>query len=139
MAITKISNAAAQAAVNAITALLNVNGPGYMEIRTGTMPADVDTAATGTLLGTLPLSATAFAAATDVTGSARAVANAVTDEDSAVAAGTATWFRAYDGNGVAIIDGDCGEGTEAAVINNADIAINDNIEVDVWHIVMSEA
>lgn len=141
MSITKISNAAAIAAVNALTALLNVGGAGYIEIRTGTMPADVDTAATGTLLGTCVLSNPAFSGATDNIGSAQAVANAIAQDTSADAAGTAGWFRAYDNGGNAIIDGDIGIGGSGAamIINNADIALNDTIDVTGWTITLSEA
>lgn len=141
MSITKISNAAAIAAVDALTALFNVGGAGYIEIRTGTMPADVDTAATGTLLGTCVLSNPAFAGATDNAGSAQAVANAITQDASADAAGTATWFRAYDNSGNAIIDGDIGIGGSGAamIINNADIALNDTIDVTAWTITLSES
>lgn len=59
------------------------------------------TAATGTLLATLTLSATAFAAAS----SGSAAANAITGDTSADATGTAGWFRAYTPGSVGVIDG----------------------------------
>lgn len=101
---TRISTAAAKAANDAIVDLLDVGGAGYIEVRTGAQPASVATAASGTLLGTLPLSATAFGAATTASPSV-ATANAITSDTSADASGTAGWFRAYSGGGTATIDG----------------------------------
>jgi hypothetical protein len=101
---TRISTAAAAAACNGVVDLLDVGGAGYIEIRTGAQPASVGTAATGTLLGTLPLSATAFGAATTASPSV-ATANAITSDTAADATGTAGWFRAYSGGAAAVIDG----------------------------------
>jgi hypothetical protein len=101
---TRITQAAAKAANDALTALLNAGGAGYIEIRTGSQPATANTAASGTLLGTLPLSATAFGAATTASPSV-ATANAITSDTVADATGTAGWFRAYSGGGTAVIDG----------------------------------
>ena len=137
-AITRVSNAAAIASVDAVVALLNVGGAGYIEVRTGTQPADVSIAATGTLLATLPLSATAFAGAIDGVGKAVASANAITQDTSADAAGTATWFRAYSGAGIAVIDGNAGLVDEALVLNNVNIALNDTLAVSAWNFEQSE-
>lgn len=95
---TRISTAARNAAADAIAALLD---GGYIEIRTGTQPADPQTVASGTLLGTLPLSPTAFGAASNGT----VTANAITDDSDADASGTAGWFRGYGSGAVAVIDG----------------------------------
>lgn len=102
---TRISNQAAKAATDALTALLN-GGPaaGYVEIRTGTQPASVGTAASGTLLGTLTLSDPAFGAATTASPSV-ATASAITGDTAADATGTAGWFRGYDSTGATVIDG----------------------------------
>ena len=102
---TRISNASAAAAVDAVVDRLDGGaGAGYIEIRTGTQPASVGTAATGTLLGTLTLSDPAFGAATSANPSV-ATASAITSDTNADATGTAGWFRAYDSAAVAIIDG----------------------------------
>lgn len=101
---TRITQAAAKAAVDSVTALLN---SGTVEIRTGSQPASANTAASGTLLGTLTLNATAFGAATTASPSV-ATANAITSDTAADATGTAGWFRAYrsSGNGgAAVVDG----------------------------------
>jgi len=131
--ITRISAAAAIASVDAVTALLNTGGAGKIEIRTGTQPADPDAVATGTLLAELTLNAIAFQNATDLGGYARAVANAITQDSSANAAGTATWFRAYNGVGTAVIDGNVGTVDEALVLNNDAIALNDTVNINPWN------
>ena len=138
VSITRVSNAAAIASVDSVTALLNVGGPGYIEIRTGAQPADLSVAATGVLLATLPLSDPAFAGATDLTGRARAVANAITDDVSADNAGTATWFRAYSGAGTPVIDGNAGIDDEALILNNVNIAVNDTVSISPWNFEQSE-
>lgn len=62
---------------------------GVLEIRSGTIPADADTAPTGTVLASITLPADSFAAA-----ASGAVAKAGTWADSSAdAAGTASWFR----------------------------------------------
>lgn len=135
MAITRITMASAQDAVDTITSRLNTGGAGKIDIMDGIMPSSADTAiTTQKVLATLPLSNPAFAAATDEGAYAEAVANAITDDDNAAVAGTATWFRAYNGAGTAIIDGDVGIGTEAMTINNVSIAVNDTIKANSWTI-----
>lgn len=101
---TKITQAAAKAATDAVVDLLDVGGAGYIEVRTGAQPATANTAASGTLLATLPLSATAFGAATTASPSV-ATAAAITSDTVADATGTAGWFRAYSGGATAVIDG----------------------------------
>src|SRR4051794_12183696 len=101
---TKITQAAAKAACDAVVDLLDVGGAGYIEIRTGSQPATANTAASGTLLATLPLSATAFGNATTASPSV-ATAASITSDTNADATGTAGYFRAYSGGGTAVIDG----------------------------------
>ena len=138
-AITKISSAAAIESVNAVTALLNVGGAGRIDIMSGTQPAGPDTAITDqVVLASLTLNATAFGAATDQGGFARAVAAAITADNSADAAGTATWFRAYNGAGTAVIDGNVGETDESLIITNANIALNDTVSLAPWYFEQSE-
>ena len=107
----EITIAARNTAGAALTTLLNT---GSIQIRTGTSPG-VDSAATGTLLGTLPLSATAFG--TWAAGSA--TANAITQDASADATGTAGYFRALDSGSGAVIDG-----TVTATGGGGDLELN---------------
>ena len=137
---TRISNAAAKAELDALTALLNPGG-GYIEIRTGSQPATVGTAASGTLLGTLPLSATAFGAATTASPSV-ATANAITSDTVADASGTAGWFRAYATTGpAAVIDGNItGTGGEGDMeLDDTTIIAGGTIAVSSWTLSMPTA
>ncbi len=107
----EITIAARNAAGTALTDLLNT---GSIEIRTGASPG-VDSAATGTLLGTLPLSASAFG--TWSAGSA--TANAITQDASADDTGTAGYFRALNSGSGAVIDG-----TVTATGGGGDLELN---------------
>lgn len=80
------------------------SGAGYVEIRTGSQPATANTAASGTLLGTLTMSDPAFGAATTASP-AVATASAITSDTTADASGTAGWFRIYDSADTACWDG----------------------------------
>jgi hypothetical protein len=96
-----LSNAARTAMCDALVDLLDGgSGAGYIEIRSGTRPATVATAVTGTLLAEVTLEDPAF-------GAASSGAATVADPDSVTAAatGTATWFRAYNSDDVAVFDG----------------------------------
>lgn len=122
---TRVADAVRNAQVAAAGALLN---GGYIEIRTGSQPATVATAASGTLLGTLTLNATAFGAASG--GSA--AANAITGDTSADATGTAGWFRAYTSGGVATIDGAVGTSGQELNLNSVSIVAGGTINITAW-------
>lgn len=130
---TRTATLFAKTGLDAATALLN---GGSVEIRTGAQPDTVATAATGTLLGTLTLNATAFGAATTASPSV-ATANAITGDSSADATGTAGWFRAYRSaaNGsTAIIDGSitASGGGGDMIINNVNVVAGGTIAIDSW-------
>lgn len=130
---TTISTAARNAAVDAITALLNAGGAGTVKIYTGTQPAGPGTAVGAqTLLGTLTLTATAFGAASGGT----ATAAAITSDTSADATGTATWFRAASGAGTAVIDGSVGTATSDMILDSVSIIAGGTIAVTSWTITM---
>ena len=83
----KISNAAANAAADAVAALMN---SGYLKIYDGSQAATADTATSGqTLCATLRFSSTAFGAAS----AGVATANAITSDTDAAATCTASWAR----------------------------------------------
>src|SRR3546814_13515378 len=115
---SRVSGEAARAMLDAGCALLN---GGYVEVRTGSQPAGgTDTAATGTLLGTITLPNPAFGGAFDLdpdhaskgtTGIAAADVNAVT-EVKAVAVGHAGLCRAYHSADAASWDGSMGGSSE---------------------------
>lgn len=99
-----ISILARNLAGKSITDLINngsTNPNGYMQIRTGTIPASPQATATGTLLATLPFSNPAFGTYHD----GEAVANPIGNDPSVAATGVAGWFRIFDRDGTAIMDG----------------------------------
>ena len=100
----KISNAAAEAAAEAVVALCNT---GTLRIYDGTKPATADTAAGG---DTHILAELTFAATAKGSGSNGVVAFAAITEDSdANATGTASWFRAFKSDGTSpVFDGTAG-------------------------------
>lgn len=105
------SDEAVKAAVDAVAAKCN---SGTLKIYAGSQPTDANTAVgVQTLLATLTLSSTAFAASS-ASGSAgskvvTATANTITDDTSADNTGTATWFRVLKSDGTSIVfDGSVG-------------------------------
>lgn len=92
---------ARQAAVNALAALAN---SGTLRIYSNDA-ADPDSAASGTILAELTFGSTAFQSATDDGTNASAVANALTQDSSANASGTAAHWRAFNSSGTMINKG----------------------------------
>jgi hypothetical protein len=119
MANVRPSNAARNAQVNAIRDLIDAGAAGgTINIYNGTQPATGETALSGnTLLATLTFSGTSApnAAAGVLTF------NAITEDSSADATGTATFARLRDSNGVDVIDMDVG--TSGASINLNTVSI----------------
>ena len=107
--------ASRNAAANAVTALLN---SGTIKLYSGTRPATADTALSGnTLLSTLTFGATAFGGA--VAGVA--TANAITQDSSAAAGGTATFARLLTSGAAAVADISVGTSGTELVINSTTI------------------
>jgi hypothetical protein len=130
---TRVSVAGRNAAIDALTALLN---GGRIEIRSGTKPADVATAPPdGVVLSDHTLGATAFAAA----AAASANANAIGDDLVVNATGQASWYRAYRsaGNGgAAVIDGTVGEAADNTnmTIDNKSMVAGIVASITAWSI-----
>lgn len=100
----RLATSARNAAADAIVDLLDAGaGAGKIEIRTGSQPATPNTAATGTVLSTVTLADPAFGAA--ASGTVTLAGTPLTDTGDAD--GTAGWFRAYDSNNNAVLDGSC--------------------------------
>jgi hypothetical protein len=107
----KLATATRNAELDAITT--RVGASGLLKIYSGTQPADANTALSGnTLLSTLTLNAT-FAPASS--GGVLTL-NAITQDSSAAATGTATFARMYKADGTTVI-GDFTVGTSGADIN----------------------
>jgi hypothetical protein len=134
------SNVAAEAALNAITALLNLTNAqdGHIKIFTGSPPNSAEDADTGTLLSAgMTLSATAFAAATSTTSpyGATATANSIANDSNAAGTGTAGYFRAYSYNGTTytcVIQGNCGTSAADMILNTTSIVAGATVECTSW-------
>lgn len=129
-----MSNAVAIAGLNAKTALFNIGGAGRIDILDGTLLTDVSTAITSqNILGVVTLAATSFPTAIDGTSKATATANPTTP-GTAGAAGTATQFRVYDGNGLAVWQGTAGVAGDSPelVLDDKTFEVNDTIAVASW-------
>lgn len=131
------SQAAAQAGLDALLALINVGGAGVIKIFSGTPPANTETADTGTLLATLTPSATAFpASATNASPrGAKATANAVSPDTNAAATGTAGYFRVYPHTPTttnAVLQGNCGTSAADMILNTTSIVAGSTVSLNSW-------
>jgi len=126
-----ISNDAAKAACDAIVDLIDGgSGAGTLAIYGGTPPADADTAISDqTKLAELTFSATAFGAAADDTPGAIATAASITQDSSADATGTATFFRALDSDGNVIFQGSVGTSGEDLNLVTTSIVATQPVQV----------
>lgn len=119
----KLSNLAANAEVDALTALLD---GGTLEIRSGTQPIDADTPPSdGDLLATLTFGTPAFGAGVNGVAVANAITGAV-----AVANGTATWYRAKTSLAATVTDGSIGTSDANLVVNATSVIIGASVSVD---------
>jgi hypothetical protein len=111
---TQLSDVAANAACNALTAQAN---SGYLKIYTGSEPASGNTAPSGTLLASFPLAATAFNGASG--GTATLVVPASVTAGNT---GTAAYFAIVKSdNSTVVLYGSCG--TSGCNLNLSTVAI----------------
>ncbi len=108
---------------------------GKLRIYSGTQPTDADTSLSGnTLLAELVMNATAFAAASG--GSA--AANAITQDSSADATGTATFYRLFESDGTTVVmDGSVGTATSNLVLNTVSIVAGAAVSCTAFTITMA--
>ena len=118
-----------------ITAVIDAGaGAGRLRIYDGSRPADADTAVSGqTILAELTFSVTSFPPASGTPGTL--TANAITDDSSANATGTASWFRVVDDATGVAMDGDVG--TSGSDLNLNSVAISIGIAVSVSSMVLT--
>jgi predicted amidohydrolase YtcJ len=128
----KFTNLAVNTKADAQSALLNT---GYLRIYDGTQPATADTAiGAQVLLAELVLNGTFAPAA--VAGVA--TANAITQDASANATGTASWFRLFQSNGTtAVMDGSVGTADANLILNS--VAISAGAAVSVTGFTITES
>jgi hypothetical protein len=138
----RISNAAAIAACDAIVDLIDGDTPpGLLRIYDGTQATDPDTAvAAQVLLAELTFSNPAFGNAADDTPGGIATASAITDDSSANATGTASWFRIVTGTAfTAVLDGSVGTSSVDLTLNTASITSGDIVSVTSFTVTMPES
>lgn len=122
----RVATAARNAALDAIVDLVDAGaGAGTLEVRTGSQPANANTAATGTVLVTFTLADPAFAAA--ASGAVDIDADPDVVDSSADNTGTAGWARVYDSNGNAIFDGSVGTSGTDFIINTTSITAGQTV------------
>jgi hypothetical protein len=112
----KLANVAANASVNAVTALIN---SGLLRIYDGSQPTTADTAVGAqVLLAELGFAGTSFGTAVAGTATAAAIT-----QGTAGTTGTAAWFRALTSGTAAVFDGSVAAGTAVAdlVLNTVNI------------------
>lgn len=112
----KYSDTMVNAEANAVGDALN---SGYIRIYDGSQPANADTAVGAqTLLAELRFAADAFGAASGGV----ITANAITDDSSANATGTASWARILASNGTTVwFDGSVGTSNANVILNTTSI------------------
>jgi glutamate synthase domain-containing protein 3 len=117
----------------AIDAAINVLNSGFLQIYSGAQPATPDAALAGNvLLATLTLGATAFGAAAAGTKTA----NAIT-AGTAVATGTASFFRAFKSDdATAVIDGSVGTSAADMIIGTTSIVSGASVSCSSWTVSM---
>lgn len=128
-----LTTAARNNMLDEIAALVDAGaGAGKVRIYDGTRATDANTAiGAQVLLAELTMSDPAFPAA----ASGALTANAITDDTSADATGTATWFRVVDSNNNAVFDGDVG--TSGSDLNLNSTSITAGITVEVTSLVLT--
>lgn len=136
---TKVGDAGTTSALDGLVDQLDLGAGGALiRIYAGTQPADPDVAVTTqTLLAELTCSTTAFGNASATASGATAAAAAITDDTSANASGTATWFRAVAGDtgNTPIIDGSVGTtASNDMVLNSTSIATGATVSITAWTI-----
>lgn len=143
---TRISNEAAIAACDAIVDRLDEGtGAAILRILDGTQATDPDTAIGAQVtLALLVCSDPAFGAGSDANPGGRATASAITQDASADATGTASWFRASATNDGATslddhIDGSVGTGTNDMVLNTVSIVSGATVSISSWTVTMPES
>lgn len=119
MAKLNVSLAAAQTALDALTALLNAGGTSTLVIYDGTAPLDCSVALGGGnhALATFTLAADAFGDAADANPGAISTAASITGVNAA-ATGTASFGRILNHAGVAVAQFDVGVSAASCIVSS---------------------
>jgi hypothetical protein len=108
------------------------NASATLTIYSGTPPANVDASLSGnTVLAQLAMSNPAFGGAADISPGARATASTITDDSSANATGTASFFRILDRDNVPRIQGTVTATGGGGELELKSVSINSGVIVEV--------
>ena len=119
------------AMLDEITTAADVASNAIVRIYDGSVPADADTALSGnTVLAELTMSATSAAAASGGVWTA----NSITDDTSADATGTATFFRLLTSAAATVLQGTVGTSGADLNLNSTSITAGDNVSITSWTI-----
>lgn len=136
---SRISNAAAIAAGDAIVNLLDVTAAGSIIIRTGAAPTNCEDATTGTNLATMTLNSQAFDNGVDGNPNAVFTLQGVPKEDtSADATGTAGYFRFLNNAGTCVFQGTCGAGSGELSFNTVSISAGAIVSITAFTVTIAE-
>jgi len=127
----QISNDSVRFRLDTYTQLFDAVGAGFIRIFDGTQPPTAEDPDNGTVLAQPVLNATAFGTTVDTNPHATATANAI-GMVLATAAGTATYYRAYNNAGTCIEQGSAGTSGADMILNNTTFAINDEVRINSW-------
>lgn len=142
---TRIGNAAAQDAADAVVDLLDEGSAGaVIQGRTTPRPADVDTAVSGTNLFTATYNTTAFGAAADATPGGIATAASITADSSADATGTLLYCRVSSSDSSDTpkndhLEGEAGTSGADFNFNTLSIVINSTVDITAHTVTMPES
>ena len=137
----RITNAVAKAMADAFTAANDAGTAALIRIYDGTIPTDADTAVGAqVLLAELTMSAASFGAATDGNPGGLITAAAITQDSSANATGTASWFHMITQNaGTSIAMGSVGTATSDMIINTTAITAGSAVSITAMTVTMPES
>lgn len=135
-----ITNAAAQSMVTALGTSLDAGTAAVINIYSGSVPTDADTAlGAQTLLAQLTCSATAFSGVSDANPGALGTFGSITADSSADATGTASFFRILtQSGGTVVAQGTVGTATSDLILNTVSITSGSNVSITAATITLPE-
>ena len=135
-----ITNAVARAMLDTFDEQANAGTAAVINIYDNTVPADADASiGSSVLLAQLTMNATAFGAAADANPNATITAAAITDDSSANATGTATYFRVLTQDaGTTICQGTVGTATSDLILNTTSITSGSTVSITSFVITLPE-
>jgi hypothetical protein len=137
-----ITNSVAQDMLDlGFVAALNAGTAGVINIYSGSVPTDADTAlGAQVLLAQLTMNASSFGAATDAAPGALITAAAITADSSANNTGTASFFRLLTQDaGTVIAQGSVGTSGEDLNLNTVSITSGSTVSISAFTITMPES